>query len=72
MGKNVMAAGYTWDNEDCPHCEGELEQQDKYNVMCRDCMEIFEHRKTDSEHYLHQTDRGKVARISRTKSRSKP
>lgn len=32
-----------WDHEDCPHdwCDGEIQQQDKYNVMCLDCEAVW-------------------------------
>lgn len=44
----------TWDHEPCPldGCEGELQQQDDYNVMCLDCEAVFVHVTDDSMHYL--------------------
>ena len=34
-----------WDDEDCPHdwCEGELQQQDRFNVMCLQCESAWSH-----------------------------
>jgi len=52
-----------WDHEDCPRddCEGELEQQDQFNVMCTTCERIWAHIKWGNSHEL-QTKRGeKVA-----------
>ena len=43
-----------WDHEDCPrvHCDGELQQQDRFNVMCLECETVFTHQKDDNEHRL--------------------
>jgi len=43
-----------WDNEKCPRddCEGELQQQDQFNVMCLSCEGIWSHVKTETKHYL--------------------
>lgn len=49
---------YRWDHEDCPRddCEGELEQQDEYNVMCLSCEHVWGHFNTGSEHVLVTSD----------------
>lgn len=43
-----------WDHEDCPRdgCDGELQQQDRFNVMCLKCERVFTHQKDDDEHRL--------------------
>jgi len=47
-----------WDGEDCPHedCDGELGQQDRLNVMCRTCEDVWTHVKTDTKHKLQTAD----------------
>jgi hypothetical protein len=48
----------TWDDEPCPRdgCEGELQQQDDYNVMCLECEDVFVHVTDESKHYLTDQD----------------
>jgi hypothetical protein len=43
-----------WDHEDCPrgNCDGELQQQDRFNVMCLECEIVFTHQKDTDEHRL--------------------
>lgn len=43
-----------WDHEDCPldDCDGELQQQDKFNVMCLDCEAVFSHYRRGCFHWL--------------------
>jgi hypothetical protein len=54
----------TWDHEDCPRddCEGELEQQDKFNVMCLSCEDVFSHYRRGSFHWLEDSDFETVAK----------
>jgi hypothetical protein len=44
----------TWDHDECPRdgCDGELSQQDRLNVMCRSCEEVWTHVRTETEHKL--------------------
>jgi len=60
---------WCWDHEDCPrdHCDGELQQQDRLNVMCLECETVFTHQKDDDEHRLIH-DCEFVARKSRAKT----
>jgi len=55
-----------WDNEECPRdgCGGELQQQDKCNVMCLSCEGICSHVKTETTHYLQTADFETVAEKS--------
>jgi len=57
-----------WDNEDCPvdGCDGELQQQDKYNVMCLTCEDIWTHWASGEEDLLVTEDHEIVARKQRT------
>ncbi|ELY68864.1 hypothetical protein [Natrinema versiforme] len=45
---------YCWDHEDCPreNCEGELQQQDQYNVMCLSCERVWTHVRSETTHSL--------------------
>jgi len=59
--------GLIWDREDCPEddCDGELQQQDEFNVMCLSCEVIWSHIAFPTEHQL-QTKTGQtVARKDR-------
>jgi hypothetical protein len=62
-------SGYVWDHEDCPHddCEGELEQQDEFNVMCLACERVWSHRKDQTHHELVTVDLEVAARKPRDK-----
>ncbi|WP_251342405.1 hypothetical protein [Haloplanus halophilus] len=59
--------GRIWDHEDCPRdaCDGELQQQDDFNVMCLSCEEVWGHHKNDEEHYLVSKESNIVARKPR-------
>jgi hypothetical protein len=59
---------YCWDHEDCPRgeCDGELQQQDEYNVMCLSCERVWAHWKNADEHHLVSPDEKTVARKDRT------
>lgn len=50
--------GYVWDQEGCPvdGCDGDLEQQDQFNVMCLTCEEVWTHVKYQSVHRLVNAD----------------
>jgi len=50
--------GRYWDHEDCPrdNCNGELQQQDQFNVMCLSCEGIWTHVKSETKHYLQTAD----------------
>jgi hypothetical protein len=66
MGENARPSGGTgryWDHEDCPHddCDGELSQQDRFNVMCLSCERVWTHYKTESKHKLQTADFETVA-----------
>lgn len=52
-----------WDHEDCPldDCDGELQQQDKFNVMCLGCEAVWTHVKSGTKHYLQTEDFETVA-----------
>lgn len=56
-----------WDYEDCPRddCGGELQQQDKINVMCLECEGVWSHVTTATEHYLQTADFEAVAKKNR-------
>lgn len=47
-------APYFWTDEPCPHddCDGQLQQQDDYNVMCLDCRSVFVHVAGDGHHLV--------------------
>lgn len=53
-----------WDHEDCPEdgCDGELQQQDRFNVMCLSCETVWGHSRTNSEHRLLTEDSEIAAR----------
>lgn len=57
-------SGYVWDHENCPRddCEGELQQQDEFNVLCLSCEDVWTHYNTGSEHILITPDQETVAR----------
>jgi len=59
-----------WDYEDCPNgeCDGELQQQDEYDVMCLGCEDIWTHYQTPSEHTLITAEGVTVARVEREAS----
>jgi hypothetical protein len=50
----ASGAGYCWDHEACPRddCDGELQQQDRFNVLCLACEGVWTHVKTATEHIL--------------------
>lgn len=43
-----------WDGEDCPNddCDGDLQQQDRLNVTCLTCEDVWTHTKDDEHHKL--------------------
>lgn len=43
-----------WDDKDCPResCDGDLQQQDRFNVMCLNCERVWVHYKDETAHYL--------------------
>ena len=47
-------AQYCWDQEACPrdNCSGELQQQDRFNVLCLACEGVWTHVKTGTTHSL--------------------
>jgi len=47
-----------WDHEDCPEddCDGDLEQQDRFNVMCLACEAVWTHVTYESVHRLVTVD----------------
>jgi hypothetical protein len=55
--------GRYWDHEDCLHddCDGELSQQDRFNVMCLSCERVWTHVKNESKHKLQTADFETVA-----------
>lgn len=67
--KNDRSASgtYCWDHEDCPRdgCEGPLQQQDRYNVMCLSCGEDWAHYKDGDDHMLVTRDGETIARKAR-------
>lgn len=52
-----------WDHEDCPRddCDGELQQQDRFNVMCLSCEAVFAHYRRGDRHWLEDEDYETVA-----------
>ncbi|SDL10234.1 hypothetical protein [Natronorubrum texcoconense] len=60
-------AGYCWDDEDCPRddCDGDLQQQDEFNVMCLSCNDVWAHWTDETEHHLVSPDEDTVARKPR-------
>ena len=62
-GESVNGIGRTWDHEDCPRddCDGELQQQDQFNVMCLSCESVWSHIKSETKHYLQTQDFETVA-----------
>jgi hypothetical protein len=56
-----------WDGEHCPRddCDGRLQQQDQYNVMCLTCEEAWSHIKTADNHCLQTEDFETVAILPR-------
>ena len=52
-----------WDHEDCPRddCNGELQQQDRFNVLCLACEGVWTHVKTATEHILQTAEFETVA-----------
>lgn len=53
-----------WDNRDCPNdCNGQLQQQDKYNVMCTTCKEVFTHVRNQNRNGLANSDGDIVVEI---------
>lgn len=59
-GNESSAGGpvMVWDHEDCPldGCDGELQQQDKFNVMCLECEAVWTHVKSETKHCLQTED----------------
>lgn len=47
-------SGFFWDHEPCPleDCDGELQQQDRFNVLCLECGAVFGHLKDETDHIL--------------------
>lgn len=68
MSDGNSSDGYCWDGDDCPRdgCDGELQQQDEYNVMCLSCEKVWAHWKDANEHHLVSPDEETVARKERT------
>jgi|GEM_PF-2656928 len=56
VAQRVMTDGgsYFWDDVDCPRvqCDGDLQQQDEFNVMCLECEEVWSHVIENDEHLL--------------------
>jgi hypothetical protein len=56
MASEPAASGveYCWDQEACPrdNCDGELQQQDRFNVLCLACEGVWTHVKTETTHSL--------------------
>mgnify|MGYP000215221440 CR=1 FL=1 len=52
-----------WDHEDCPRddCSGELQQQDRFNVLCLSCEGVWTYVKTSTAHLLQTADCETVA-----------
>ncbi|ELZ23512.1 hypothetical protein C475_14603 [Halosimplex carlsbadense 2-9-1] len=50
--------GQCWDHEDCPRdgCDGELQQQDRFNAMCLTCENAWGHVRDQTTHYLQNED----------------
>lgn len=48
----MMGSTFFWDHEECPRddCEGELQQQDEWNVICLECETVWAHY-TDATHH---------------------
>lgn len=59
----MVGTTYFWDHGDCPRdeCDGELEQQDRFNVMCLSCESVWGHAKMGDKHYLQTEDFETVA-----------
>jgi len=55
-------AGRCWDYEDCPceDCDGNLQQQDRYNVHCRTCERVWTHVKPGNGSHQLQTADGET------------
>jgi len=53
-----------WDSDGCPvgECDGELQQQDKFNVMCLSCESVWTHWQSSEEDLLVTEDNEIVAR----------
>ncbi|QCC57272.1 hypothetical protein [Natrinema thermotolerans] len=64
--------GFYWDDADCPnnHCNGTLQQQDFYNVLCLECDDVFQHMKTEDEHWLVTSDFETVVQVPKSKPAS--
>ncbi|NHN64325.1 hypothetical protein G9463_13605 [Haloarcula sp. JP-Z28] len=52
-----------WDHEDCPRddCDGGLQQQDRFNVLCLACEGVWTYVKTSTAHLLQTADCETVA-----------
>jgi hypothetical protein len=61
------SVGYLWDDEPCPEedCDGDLQQQDQFNVMCLDCEAVWTHIKWDDERHELQTADGETVATKR-------
>ena len=56
----------TWDGYECPNdCSGELQQQDRFNVMCLECEDVWTHMKSDDAHWLQQSSGYQAAVLER-------
>lgn len=66
-GGQSTADGFQWDHEDCPRddCDGELQQQDEFNVLCLSCEGVWTHWTDESDHVLVTETQETVARKPR-------
>lgn len=64
----IDRSGYFWDHESCPlgWCDGDLEQQDRFNVMCLSCERAWGHMKDEDYHYLVGSNGESVTKKNRT------
>lgn len=69
QGGQTRGVELCWDDEDCPRdCNGELQQQDRMNVMCLSCNAVWAHYVTESEHKLLDEKGRTQARKPRTEN----
>lgn len=57
-GREHSGTSLCWDGHSCPigGCDGELQQQDRFNVLCLECETVWTHYVTDEEHILSRPD----------------
>lgn len=63
--RNGYDSGFVWDHLDCPRddCDGELQQQDRFNVMCLLCERAWSHLVTEDYHQLLTEDDEVVSKV---------